>query len=265
MSQASEARISALDGVLDRAGAAEGASDELFAVVDALDATPALRRALSDPGTDPDAREGLVREVFGHRLTAPVVAVVAEATRMRWTSGSGLAAALERQAVRAELRSAEAAGRLVAVEDELFRFARVVESERELRNTLADRSVPLEHRQQLVQDLLEGRTGPATVRLARRAVAARERTFGNTIDSYVELAAAQRNRSIATVRVAQMISGDQVDRLTAALSRQAGRPIAVQVVVDPTVIGGVRVELGEQVIEGTVAGRLDDARRTLGD
>ena len=93
----------------------------------------------------------------------------------------------------------------------------------------------------------------------------RERTFGNTIDSYVELAAAQRNRSIATVRVAHTISGDQIDRLTAALSRQAGRPIAVQVVVDPAVVGGVRVELGEQVIEGTVAGRLENARRTLGD
>ena len=264
MSQASEARISALDDALDGAGGGDGTSEELFAVVDALDSTSALRRALSDPGTDPAAREGLAREVFGSRTSAPVVDVVIAACRMRWGSPSNFVAALERQAVRAELRSAEAAGRLTAVEDELFRFARVVEAQRELRNSLADRSVPLVHRQQLVQDLLSDRTGPSTVRLARRAVAARERTFGNTIDSYVDLAAAQRNRSIATVRVAHPISGDQIDRLTAALSRQAGRPIAVQVVVDPSVIGGVRVEQGDQVIEGTVAGRLDDAGRTLG-
>jgi len=229
-----------------------------------LDTTATLRRALSDPGTDPDAREGLARTVFGSRVSSPVTDVVVAASRMRWTSPSGFVAALERQAVRAELRSAEAAGRLTAVEDELFRFARVVEAQRELRNSLANRSVPLPNRQQLVQDLLDGRAGPSTVRLASRAVAARERTFGNTIDSYVDLAAAQRNRSIATVRVAHPISGDQIDRLTDALSRQAGRQIAVQVVVDPAVIGGVRVELGDQVIEGTVAGRLDNARRTLG-
>lgn len=265
MSQASEARTAALDAAGDRAGLGSAAADQLFAVVDTIDATPALRRNLSDPGTEPAARKGLAHAVFDAHVAPEVAELVAEAAALRWSSGSSLVAALERQAVRAELKLADAAGGLAAVEDELFRFARLVEREPDLRSSLADNAVPLEVRQQLVSDLLQDKVGPSTVRLARRAVAARERTFGHTIDSYVELAAAQRNRTVATVRVARPLDPAQIDRLTVALTRQAGRAVGVQVVVDPSVIGGVRVELGDQVIEGTVAAKLENARRTLSD
>ena len=100
--------------------------------------------------------------------------------------------------------------------------------------------------------------------LARRAVAARERTFAHTIEGYVDLAAAQKNRVVATVRVARPLDGDQRRRLQAALARQVGRDLVIQEVVDPDVLGGVRVELGDEVVEGTVAGRLDEARRLFG-
>ncbi|MFW6598571.1 F0F1 ATP synthase subunit delta [Propionibacteriaceae bacterium Y2011] len=265
MSQASEARTSALDRVLDRHDVAEGLSDEVFAVVDAIDASPMLRRTLSDPGSDPQNRKEFAQAVLGGKVSQPVIGLVSDAAALRWSSGSAFVAALERQGIRAELRQADLGGGLADVEDELFRFARLVEGQPEVRNSLADRTVPVEVRRDLVSDLLQGKVGPSTAKLARRAVAARERTFGRTIDSYVALAAEQRQRAIATVRVARPLDAGQVDRLTAALSRQAGRPIAVQVVVDPQVLGGVRVELGDQVIEGTVAGRLDTAHRLLSE
>ena len=100
--------------------------------------------------------------------------------------------------------------------------------------------------------------------LARRAVRARERTFAHTIEGFVTLAAAQKNRVVATVRVAQPLTAEQRERLQTSLSRQVGREVAVQEVIDPDVLGGVRVELGDEVIEGTVAGRLEQARRLFG-
>ncbi len=93
---------------------------------------------------------------------------------------------------------------------------------------------------------------------------ARERTFAHTIEGFVTLAAAQQNRVVATVRVAQPLTAEQRDQLRTSLSRQLGRQVAVQEVVDPDVLGGVRVELGDEVIEGTVAGRLEQARRLFG-
>ena len=97
--------------------------------------------------------------------------------------------------------------------------------------------------------------------LAKRAVAARERTFGHTIEGYVTLAAAQKNRAVATVRVTKPLSSDQRERLRAALTTKIGREVAIQEVIDPDILGGVRVELGDEVFEGTVSDRLESARR----
>ena len=286
----SDTQLRALDGVLDEhygradsrtdaglisrvVGAVTHAADpgdldtlasDLFAVVDVLSSSVALRRAVTDPGAQPEQRQSLVHGLLDGKVSRTAVNVVAEATGMRWSSGHTFVAALERQAVRAQLLTAGRAGVLDETEDELFRFARLVESDPALRNAFSDRSMPLTARQDLVSDLLRGRAGDATVALARRAVAARDRTFAHTIEGYVDLAAAQRDRVVATVRVARPLEADQRRRLQAALARQVGRDLVIQEVVDPDVLGGVRVELGDEVVEGTVAGRLDDAQRLFG-
>ncbi|MGI3781423.1 MAG: F0F1 ATP synthase subunit delta [Janthinobacterium lividum] len=286
----SDTQLHALDGVLDEhhgrassrvdaglisrvVGAVTHAADpadldtlapDLFAVVDALASSVALRRAATDPGAQPEQRQALVHGLLDGKVSRTAVNVVADAAGMRWSSGQTFVAALERQAVRAQLLEADRAGVLDETEDELFRFARLVESDPELRNAFSDRAMPLAARQDLVSDLLNGRAGAATVALARRAVVARERTFAHTIEGYVNLAAAQKNRVVATVRVARPLDADQRRRLQAALARQVGRDLVLQEVIDPDVLGGVRVELGDEVVEGTVAGRLDEARRLFG-
>jgi F-type H+-transporting ATPase subunit delta len=235
--------------------------DDLFAVVDALESSPSLRRAVTDPGTPEQNRQRLVHAVLDGKVSKTAVDIVAEGAAMRWAGGRTFAAALERQGARATLMAAENADQLENTEDELFRFARLVDGNPGLRNALADRSVRLAHRQELVGSLLAGKTSDATIALAKRAVAARERTFGQTIEGYVTLAAAQKNRIVATVRVATPLTDEQRERLQRTLRNQVGRDVAIQEVIDEHVVGGVRVELGDEVIEGTVASRLHDVRR----
>jgi F-type H+-transporting ATPase subunit delta len=235
--------------------------DDLFAVVDALESSPSLRRAVTDPGTPEQNRQQLVHAVLDGKVSKTAVDIVAEGAAMRWAGGRTFAAALERQGARATLMAAENADQLENTEDELFRFARLVDGNPGLRNALADRSVSLAHRQELVGSLLAGKASDATIALAKRAVAARERTFGQTIEGYVTLAAAQKNRIVATVRVATPLTAEQRERLQRTLRNQVGRDVAIQEVIDEHVVGGVRVELGDEVIEGTVASRLHDVRR----
>jgi len=276
MSWDEDTRISALDEVLDaqqrghvgllgrllrQEADTDSLGTDLFGVVDALDSSVALRRALSDPGSPAEARRQLATSLLGGKVSEEAVNVVAEASTMRWPGGRTLVAALERQAVRAELLRADQAGQLEETEDELFRFARLVESSPQLRDAISDRSVAVAHRRELVAELLAGKATDTTIALAQRAVGARDRTFSFTVEGYVALAAAQKNRLVATVRVAKPLTDEQTMRLRAALSRQAGRDVFLQVVLDSDIVGGARVELGGEVIEGSVAARLAEARR----
>ena len=264
MTVATDARLSSLDRTLDDSKVGDTFATDMFAVVDALEASATLRRAVTDPGTPEGARRALVHGLLDGKVDGAVADFVAESATLRWAGGRTFAAALERQAVRAQLITADRRGELEDTEDQLFRFARFVESNPELRNVLADRAIDRGRRQDLVGDLLSGRATESTITLARRAVAARERTFGHTIEGYITLAAAQKNRVVATVRVAKPLSPEQRDRLRAALNKQIGREVAIQEVIDPDILGGVRVELGDEVFEGTVADRLEEARRLFG-
>lgn len=264
MSALAEARLSTLDRVLDSQPVSEALADELFSVVDALAAQPALRRALTDPGTPEEARTQVAQTLFRGRVSETAVTVLTEATRLRWSTAGGFTSALEREAVRSLLSVAQGNGQLDEVEDQLFKVGRLVDGHRDLRATLADRRAPVEGRQQLLGSLIDGRVSSVVGLLARRAVLARARTFDLTLEDYLKLAAGLRQRAIATVEVARPLEEHQADRLRSALSRQVGRDVNLRVVVNPDVVGGVRVTLGDEVIEGTVAARLADAERKLG-
>lgn len=259
-----ESRLGELDGALDGVQPSQQLTDELFAVVDLLADEAALRRALTDPGRPAAERGKLATSLLQDKVSPETLLVVQRAVALRWNSGRALEAALERQGVRSELSAARAAGTIDEVEEQLFRFSRLVEADGGLREALGNRGVPLERRRQLVGDLLAGKADEATIRLSQRAVGARERTFGLTVEKYLSLAAALRQHTVAHVTVARPLPADQAERMKAALSRMAGRTVDLQVTVDPTVIGGVRVQLGDEVIEGTVSGRLADVRRQLG-
>lgn len=263
MSANAEARQSTLDRALDAAQPSAALADELFAVADALAGSPSLRRALTDLGTPEEARVNVLRAVLGGKVSSSAQGIVEEATKLSWATTGSFVSAIERQGVRAVLSEAQDQGQLDEVEDQLFKVGRLVEANPQLRVALGERQVTLSGRQTLLNEVIGQRVLPATDALASRAVAARQRTFDVTLSGYMKTAAELRNRGIATVEVARPMSQEQTERLRAALSHQAGRDVTLNVVVNPAVLGGVRVSIGDEVIEGTVAGRLSDARRQL--
>ena len=237
--------------------------EELFAVVDALDGQSALRRALTDPATAPEARQQMADRLLQGKVSGQTLWIVQQAVAQRWNSGRGMADALERQAVRGVMQQAEDGGYLDEVSDQLYGFLSTVQGDAALKSALADRSRSMADRQQLVRQLLQGKVHGWVVLLATRAVAGRERNFQLTAERYLQWASELRNRNVARVTVARALDEEQATRLRRALSRMNGRVVDLQVQVDPSVIGGVRVELGDSVIEGTVADRLEQVHRQL--
>jgi F-type H+-transporting ATPase subunit delta len=254
-------------GVVDqqvRAGAdATALGNDLFAVVDVLDAQPALRRMLTNPSSAVEAKSGLVSSLFSGKIDDGAYAALVAAAVGRWNSARDLADALEDAGVEAHLAGAELAGELEDVEDELFRFSRIAHGDPGLRAAVSDRALPLGRKRDLVGALLEGRARPATVSLVKQAVAARRRPFELTLEDYVEAAASRRDQLVATVRAAYDLDLDQRHRLAMALQGVYGKPVHLNVVVEPTLLGGATIEIGDELIDSSVAGRLEQARRQM--
>lgn len=159
---------------------------------------------------------------------------------------------------------ARAEGLLDQVEDELFRFARVLESNDELRQALTDQALPAERRDAIVDDLLGKRALPLTVAVVAFVVAAgRARELPEIIGDFVERAAASRQRAVAEVRSFAPLDADQLARLAQALSTNLGKQVEVKVVVDKSVLGGVMAKVGDTVIDGTVRHRLDQLKEAF--
>lgn len=238
--------------------------DELFAVLRLLDREHVLRRALADPARPADQRSGLASAVLDGKVSPAVAEFVAEAVRLRWGRSTDLTDAIERFAVIAEVASVEATGRLDDLEDELFRFDRIVEAQPELRGVLVDHRVAGERKATLVTELLEGKTTPATLRLVTEAVShPRGRSLERVLAEFGRIAAERRNRLVAVVRTAVNLSEQQKTRLTAALSAQYGRDVHVNIEVDPAVLGGMSIRVGDEEIDGTIVRRLNDIRRRI--
>jgi F-type H+-transporting ATPase subunit delta len=238
--------------------------EELFGVTSLLDRSAAVRRALTDPSRTPDAKAALVHRLLDGKVSSQVVELLVELVRGRWGAATDLSDATEWLAVEAVVAAADRAGRLDAVEDELFRFARAVAGNLDLRDAFSVRTVGADRKGELVRHLLNGKVSPETLLLAVQAsTSPRGLRTEQALERYVEAAAARRKQLVAHVVVARPLAEDQRERLAAALQRVYGRAPRLNVDVDPDVVGGLRVQVGGELIDGTMLGRLDDARRRL--
>lgn len=261
---AARERLDDVSGELDEQALTELA-DELAAVGRLLVTEFVLRRALADPATDPEARTGLANGVFGDRLAERTQQVVAGLVHGRWSTSRDLLDAIELLTVQTIVMSAEKAGSIADVEDELFRFARIVGSSPDLAASLGDVIMPAAQRGELAQALLADKAQPQTLRLVQLAVGG----FGGRIDvegaldRLVDLVADYRQRSVAVVGVAHAMTDEQQERLASALGRIYGREMDMHIEVDESLLGGVRVQVGHDLYDGSIARRLTEAHTAL--
>lgn len=239
-------------------------AEELLGLAVVLSAEKTLRTALADAGQSLEARRALAQDVVGSRVQPLTSALLAAAIAYRWADGMGLVEALEELAAVVAFTAADADGSLSAVEEELFRFGRAVQANPELQMTLTNPALAPAGKAAIVRDLVAASATPTTTALlAHLAANLRGRRVDAAVDALSNLAAAQRARVVAHVRAAVALDEAQTERLSRALARFFGREVRITIVVDPSVIGGVTVRLGDEVIDGTMLTRLTQARRSL--
>ena len=158
--------------------------------------------------------------------------------------------------------SAESNG--AQVEDEIYRFSQVLQSSEELKSALSDASIPSARRQQIVEDLLDGQATQTTVALVSMIVAA---GMGSDIkaiaDRVVGLGAESRDKAVAEVYSVVDLSSDQQQRLAAALKSATGKDVEMKIIIDESVMGGLLVQIEDEVIDGTVRTRLKQLREAF--
>lgn len=239
-------------------------AEELYSVAGLLTSQSRLRRTLADPATSATSRAQLASNLLTGKVGANTVEIVKAAAEQRWSSPWDLTDALEASADDALFAAADAQGVLGTVEDELFRFERILDDAGDLAPLLDDRSVDPQRRIGLLDNLLAGKVNPITAALLRQTVRSdRKRSLSLAIDDLLEAAAGRQSQSLARVTAAVELTEEQQRRLGTALSNLYGRRISVRTAVDPKVKGGLVVRVGDEVIDGSIASRLIQARIAL--
>jgi F-type H+-transporting ATPase subunit delta len=262
-----------LDEVLGDSGSdRREVGDQLFAFADLLDRELRLRGAFADPSTQPEQRQQLAERIVGDQLSEASLKLVKDLVGARWSGAVDLLTATDELGALALLSSEETgsggagtgSGALDDVEDELFRFGRLIDREPRLSLALSNPSLPVERKLGLVDRLLEDRSTETTRRLVERVVAhPRGQSVPRALERLAELASERRSRYIAVVTSARPLDDDQSDRLRSALSSAFGRDMDLQVDVDPELLGGVVVRIGDELVDGSVVRRLSELRRRL--
>ena len=245
------------------ATAASKLGEELFGVAALLRSEPALRRIATDASIEPDAKADLAGNVFGGRAGRRQPSeLVKSAVQRRWTAPRDLADVIEDLGVLATVRSAGDDGSKIS--DELFEVRQAVDGANGLRNALSDPARSASDKAGLLRTPVRGQ-GPPGRRCcwSSRRSAGRHGAIDGALESFQHTAAHAVGEKIATVHTARELSDDERARLAEALGAQYDTAIHLQVVVDPDVVGGLRVEIGDDVIDGTVASKLEDAQRRL--
>lgn len=236
---------------------------ELFSIVEVLDGDRGLRVAVADSSATAEQRSGLMRTVFGGKVSQMTLDLAVEAAKCVWSTPREFRSGLVELGRRALLRSAEKQGQLTQVEDELFRLGRILKDEPQLAQLLGDRNTKADRKRELLASVLYGKVTAVTEALAKQAVG---RPEANPIDDMATLAgvAAQlRGKEVAVVTSAEPLNAIQADQLAVKLGRIYGREMSIHTEVDPSLLGGLVIRVGDEVIDGSTSGKLERLRASL--
>lgn len=235
------------------------AGEQVLAAARVIGDSSPLRSALVDTTAEASDRAGLAQAVFAG-YTPAARTLIQAAVEQRWSDGEDLLAGLEQIGFRALARTSDTAS---AIEGELFAFGQAVSSDSELELALSSKLGSPEAKAALVTALVGSASRPTQAILEHLVQQPRGRRIGEMLRAAASVVADQHDRLIATVTTATPLPAAQSTRLAQALTTQYGKDVLVQPVVDPAVLGGVRVAIGDDVIDGTIQSRLVDLRLQL--
>ncbi|BBY34845.1 F0F1 ATP synthase subunit B/delta [Mycolicibacter minnesotensis] len=267
----------ALAGLLDKFGEVAGGLDQqglaalagdLTAVAELLGRESVVARHLTEPTEDAAPKVRLVQRLFADKIGAAALTVVTEAASARWSNGADVVTAVEHVARQALLLSAEGAGTVDEVEDQLFRFSRLLDAQPRLDILLGDTVTPADRRVGLLRNVLSGAGGANSITAAlleQTVRLLRGQSAHEAITELAQIAVARRGELVAQVGAAAELSDAQRTRLNTVLSRIYSHPVRVQVGLDPALLGGLTISVGDEVIDGTLSSRLAAAKTQLPD
>lgn len=239
-------------------------ASQLFAVSGSIAASAQLRSLLSDPSAEVNAKSGAVAAVFGKNVSADVLGFVTSLVALRWSKGSDLVSAIEQLGVYVIASLAAKTGTVDALAAEVFAFQQAIDESMELQFALASKTASAEARLALVDELLGGKASAEGAALIREAVVASgKRRTSLVLDSFSKIIAQVAQSLVAKVTVAKDLNPAQVERLTAALAKTYGAAIKLNIEHDASVLGGIRVQIADQIIDGSVVARLTQAKLSL--
>ena len=243
------------------AQAASTLSAELFFVADVLGSNISVRRALTDSSRDGSAKGALIKDLLASKVGKATVGLLTDLSALRWSGAKDLVQVIEQLAIEAEATAANISGELDRVENEMFVISNTISNSSELRKAFkSDAQVA---KAQLAAELLKNASSSTTKLVSQMVNAWRGRSIESAFADFQWALAARRNRVIALVRVAAPMSQAQQDRLEAALNKQVGQPVRMNIEIDPTVLGGVSVKFADEMVDGSVSNRLAGAARAL--
>lgn len=243
------------------AQAASTLSAELFFAADVLGSNISVRRALTDTSRDTAAKGTLIKDLLASKVGAASVALLTDLSALRWSGAKDLVQVIEQLAIEAEATAANISGELDRVENEMFIVSTTISNSSEIRKAFKSDAVVA--KSQLVAELLKNASSSTTKLVSQMVNSWRGRSIESAFADYQWALAARRNRVIALVRIAAPMSQAQQDRLAAALVKQVGQPVRMNIEIDPTVLGGVSVKFADEMVDGSVSNRLAGAARAL--
>ena len=242
-------------------------AQELASVAKLLLTEPALAKHLAEPTDESAPKVRLVDSLLSGKVGDTTLGILRTAVSQRWSTESNLVDGMEHTARLALLKRAEVAHQVDEVEDQLFRFGRVLDAEPRLAALLGDDTTPTEGRIALLNKVLDGSgvSGTAAALLSQTVELLRGERADEAVIDLAELAVSRRGEVVAHVTAAAELSAAQRDRLTEVLTRIYGHPVSVQLHVDPELLGGLSIAVGDEVIDGSIASRLAAAQTQLPD
>src|ERR671920_2069029 len=244
---------------------------ELFGILGMVDSSAGLRRALTDPSRSGDEKSALVRQLVGGKVSADAAEIAGGLASSRWANARDIGDALETLAATvvisvAENKSAVSASGISGLEElenDLFSFNQAVASNHEVQRALSEPQASAAAKATLAEKLVPGVSEEAKVLITQAVTQPRGIKPTRLVERFAELAAKRQQRWIATVSVTRPLTQTQLARLQAGLNALYGRELKVNINVDPALIGGIRVQVGDEVVDASVLARLNDLQRQL--